>query len=493
MKPGIRIVSTAPGVGGDSVEMNPLLIGFPDPLDDSSLVQRLAFNPFYSRTWRERNRDPSRLRDYLQSVFVPTPTTIEATRRMLLSIRNGYLRRDPAQPNCWSEYFRDERGAPPSVQFDPRHPAPIAIIGITGVGKSHLVGRALSLLPPPRKHEALSTHLASVVQIPFIYIHLGTVDSLLGLIVAILTQIDEVLGVSSYGDVGRQPNVDVLIDRAIRILKTHFCGAVVLEEVQYLNFGHTSASARVRNFMLKLSNAGIPLILVGNPLGFQFKEKNGTSSQLLRRLKDNAIRLEPAEAASDDEWRYLIRGLWPCQLLENRAKLTDEWYDLLYRITGGFPAFLISLLDAAQQLAMRRGHRSLSSEIVVEAANADRWLKRQERMMIDAFVAKDPVRLREFSDIDHLYYRDKWTSNSDPLPLADMPRTHETSQRYVEAGKMELSLKPASKAPREKVSADPAAVQTRQFFLGALDQMLGQHDESSLPSVDATPKRDRTA
>lgn len=388
---------------------NPLLRGIPNPVTDEELIRLVAHDPFRDPNWVDRKASLRRLPDILQSVFVPTPGSLRLARTLFDVLHNGYDRRDPRNPGVWANFYQATDGITYG-EASPTFTDAVAIAGITGLGKSHQVSRVLSVIPQTIHHDKLGEHLTGITQIVWIYMDMNTATGLEALLLELLEKIDDLLGTQEYRrqHSGVRVNIDRLINTLIRALKTHFCGMLVLDEVQRLNFGLKQASERVRNLMLKLLNAGIPVVLVGNPQGLQFNEKQGVSAQLIRRLKANGrVRLDPADSPMDEEWQILVRGLWRCQILSERSSLTAEHFSLLYRLTGGFPKCLSHLLAYSQQRAIATGEKLLTLELIEQAARSSPMLN-EMRLLIDAFVTRDALGLRAFSDVDMDYYRRRW-------------------------------------------------------------------------------------
>lgn len=466
MKPKLRAVSAVNSIAEGAG--NPLLRGIPDPRTDEDLVRLIAHDPFRDPTWKARNTNVRRLPDALQSVFVPTPGALRLARTLFEVLHNGYDRRDPRKPGVWVNFHKPIEGVTYG-EASPTFTDGLAISGITGLGKSHQVCRVLSVIPQTIYHDNLGRRLTGITQIVWIYLDMNTASGLEALLLELLEKIDDLLGVQLYRKQfeGSRVNIDRLINTVIRVLKTHFCGMLVLDEIQRLNFGLKQASERVRNLMLKLLNVGIPVVLVGNPLGLQFKEKLGVSGQLIRRLKANGyVRLNPADSSTDEEWQTLVRGLWRCQILPERTPLSVPLIDLLYRLTGGFPKFLSHLLAFSQQLAITTGERKLSLELIERAAHTSPLL-REMHPLINAFVTCDALGLRTFSDIDTEYYIQKWGTDQPDAHLLTRPSSMPQRRTQQEVLKKEqIKAKAAKTRGKNKsvVSAAASKTQTDGFL-----------------------------
>lgn len=463
---------------GRETESNPLLRGIPDPADDRALIRLIGHDPFRDRDWVRREATARRLPDILRSVFVPTPASLELARTLLDALHNGYDRRDPRNPGVWASFYKDS-DAVTYGEASPTFADAVAIAGITGLGKSHQVNRVLSVLPQTIHHKNLGGRLADITQIVWIYIDMSTAGGLEALLLELLEKIDTLLGRQEYRaqHATTRVNIDKLINTLIRALKTHFCGMLVLDEVQRLNFGQKQASERVRNLMLKLLNSGIPVVLIGNPLGLQFNEKQGVSAQLIRRLKANGrVRLNPADAPDDEEWITLVRGLWRCQILPEPSSLTGDHFKLLYRLTGGFPNCLAHLLACSQQRAIAKGVSQLTLDLIEQTARSNPMLN-EMRALIEAFVTRDAFKLRAFSDVDMDYYRKKWEVLTDTLPPVSsqtlvLGKTASKSQQEVNRSNQTLAKSAQTK--ERKMAAlriDPTTPQT-DYLLQSIDAMV---------------------
>lgn len=400
---------------GHENDANPLLRRIPNPSTEQELVRLLARDPFRSPEFKARPPHPRKLIDYLRSVVVPTPSTMRIARSLLDLVHNGYDRRDPGHPAVWSSFFQTDDGFG-SGDSGPVLTDAVTIAGITGLGKSHLIRQVLSTMPQTIRHDELGGRLKGVTQIVWIYLEMGTASGLEGLLMDLLKAIDSALGIQEYQRQfeSSRVNVDRMINTVIRALKTHFCGVLVFDEIQKLNFGQKQASERVRGLMLKLLNSGVPLVLAGNPRGLQFKGKDGVSAQLTRRLRANGeFRLDPADSPSDVDWNLLVRGLWRCQLLPEREELTSEHLELIYRATGGFPVCLAHLLGYSQQLAIEAGESKVTPAMLERAAATCPMLKSM-RSLIRGIVERDPLLLAQHEDVDADHFQRKWQQTGYP-------------------------------------------------------------------------------
>lgn len=481
MKNDLKLVST------DSSDPlwkgNPFLKWIPSFNGDADMIKWLAADPFRNPAWCKLHQDFDLLPNYLDEVFVPTPATVRLANTLLTVLRKSYALRDPGQTKFWTSHFYAK------VDLDLTFSKPnsfraegISISGITGVGKTRTIDRVLSLLPQTVKHQNLGGHLASNTQIVWLKLDMSTAGGLAELLRDLLFAINTCL------EIDEEPrgriSVGEMIPEIIRKLKTHCCGMLVFDELQNINFGKSVITERVRVFILKLLNNGIPVVLAGNPRGFTFMENGGQSSQLVRRMAAvDRVRLDPSDGPDEADWQILVRGLWRCQLLPKRTPITCEAEEVLFRLTGGFPAMLIRLLAESQKLAARHGQECLTVPIIQTAARDSPFLK-ELKPLIDAFVAKDPFRLQVYSDIDWNYFQSKWADgmvrgNGD-LPLGR--EYHNSLRPQVTAmdivSKDQKALKASGKRRAKNATQTNGSASTTaqgNFYLDAVVGMINEN------------------
>lgn len=327
--------------------------------------------------------------------------------------------------------------------------------------------------------------LLRVKQVVWLYVEMGTGRGLGALLYRLLNALDQALETSQYAPLNltkRSEDLGVLEDRVLRALKTHFVGAVAIDEVQRVNLQEKDGSERTRNFLVQLMNTGIPVILLGSPLGLQFREKERQSAQLMgRMLEDPRNRLVPPDSPDHEDWQILVRGLWQCQLMPERAPLTEEMYSLLHRLTGGIPKTLTTLLAESQRYALSLGHKMLSPPVILYAAAESPMLKAL-KPLIDGLVGKDPVNLRVYSDVDHDRLSREWIPDEGSSGVETRLATATRKQKSGEALAAEDRKRFKSDQTRRKRKAGAKEGGTKMTPLGEehiaqLDAIMNRKDQ----------------
>ncbi|MGK8612933.1 hypothetical protein ACRS4M_10745 [Streptococcus pneumoniae] len=138
---------------------NPLLEALPPIWDEATAVRQMASRPKNNAS--ERNL-PSHLRLHCvqritRDYFQPLSTHIELEQRISRLIRDGYIGRNPLEPNY---AIRARNDAHNLIAYGEGSLYPIlnpsssgfAIVGISGIGKSSALIRILSMYPQVIMH-----------------------------------------------------------------------------------------------------------------------------------------------------------------------------------------------------------------------------------------------------------------------------------------------------------------------------------------------------
>ena len=416
---------------------NPFLVGLPDPRTEEDQVALLAHNPFRDKEWVRREADPRRLPMLMEEVFIPTQRCIDISQKIFDVIHNGYYRRDPRRIDI-GRYINSSNLVETTGST---YTEGLSISGVTGMGKSCIVGHVLSKIPQTIYHEDIGGHLSGVTQIVWFQFDIAQVNGLAALLIQMLRQVDKVLGKNEYSRqyASGKGNVDELADRVVQAFKMQFLGILVLDEIQNLSFSRGDTGERMRNLLIRLANNGTPTLLMGPPDSLRFLEKEGVSSQLERRIFSGGLfRIDPGDSPDDEDGRTIARGLWRCQIMPKIAELTPAHLEAYFSYTAFIPKFLAHLHAVSQQSALRAGEESLTPERIEYAAQRDPMLTKM-RPFIQAFVNQDPIGLVDYKDSGIDYFKKKWgravvrhrASGSLVLDRASANRTSPESPQVV--------------------------------------------------------------
>ena len=391
--------------------VNPLLAALRPAVCYEDLPAHLAHEPLSSISLE--GLPLQRRAEYLSKIgshFVPTSAAIDIADAVLTAIRSGYEDRDPS-----SRAFKQERynvgtwRAHDGVLIrsaSVRNARGITVKGMTGVGKSTIVGRTLSLLPQVIEH-GLNEQCgwAAQKQLVWLRVDMTSDGSRLGFLMQIYREVDAALGTNYFSQyASKKMTVETHMVAVSKILFNCFCGVLVIEEIQFRNFGTAASRDLMLLFFLRLANLGIPIILIGNPQGF---EDFDVFSQDVRRMTSGgSFELWPAESQVDVDWsEFLVPGMLRFNVLPRPPNI-EHASALLFDCTGGVLDFLAKVLTQAQLLAIRMGRDQITKSEI--AAAYDSPVLRPLHTLIRGLVERKADGLRCFEDVPVELLTDRW-------------------------------------------------------------------------------------
>ncbi len=237
----------------------------------------------------------------------------------------------------------------------------------------------------------------------------------------------------------------------IRLLHVYFTGILIIDEIQVRNIIESAQSKVMQLFLLSIINAGIPVILMGNPLGFKWINK---FSQDVRRLYSIApVILDPYPSPlGDDEWKTIYRGIKSYYVLEKYPKNDDKMCHLLWAVSGGIPGIAMTIWRAAQRIRLFDSEGGeLQEQDLSDAFNLEGF--DELRMIANGFSTQNPIILKHFSDIPWREYGKKWGKSDGYDEI-----TSDESEIYIE----KMSTKRKRISERSKLKAKNTREKNKQ-------------------------------
>lgn len=228
------------------------------------------------------------------------------------------------------------------------------IVGVSGIGKSSAISRAISVISKEEYTQQNNTKIIS-----FLTVQTPGDSSLKGLLLEILRSIDAILDTKYYADAIRsRSTVDMLIGSVSQVCLNHVC-VLIVDEAQNL-VGAKNGQTLVNALVQLINNAGISLCFVGTPECNVFFE---SVFQLARR----SVGLSYSALAYDDYFRSLCQTLFSYQYTVKTSVLTEDMISWLYLHSGGITAVVVGLIYAAQEIAILEDVEELSLETLGQA------------------------------------------------------------------------------------------------------------------------------
>jgi hypothetical protein len=434
--------------------------------------------------------------------LLPTSLSLSVAIAMISMHRHSLRARNPTIATNRRILSETMTEAQSGTDFYKRPPAPGACLqivkGVQGTAKSVTVQHTLDRLIGPQvihHGEEPAALFCAATQLSWLFVGMSHDGSRSGLLGNILLAIDRVMGSTHAQDLPKlHRTVERLAGAVIALLHSYWLGILVIDEIQLLNLVDSPHAELMQLFLLNLINSGIPVVLIGNPLGFAWLPL--FSQNLARSVERPSIFFHPCGAVGgpeEDEWDIVYLGVAAFYLLDEPPRDGLECRDQLKRLSGGIPRQALALWCTAQVNVIQEGRRFLTAADLRDVYLSDAFS--DLRGLCDGFANRDPTLLMSWRDTDVPvdYYARAWGrplggggrdignggSGSDiPVP----PRPPTASNAPVVSGAADASNtseKARTNRPRSAESKFKAA-QTRERNKLARRTILG----SSLPTED---------
>lgn len=478
------------------LEPNPLLKHIPQFADLKHLARSLSVDPL--RGLDMRGLDVLQRGELLATpefTFEPTAQSLQAAVTLLNMIRGSYRARSPLQADTRRRVWdlldagsRGERRLPPLAIG--QHSA-LVVKGVTGTGKTALVHALRTLLPETIEHgPCAEAGWTSLRQLVHLYTSMSHDGSRAGFLTGILVEMDRALGTDYAETLGRRyRSVENLAVRTVAQLHAHYTGIVFVDEGQLTNLVEARQAQLMQLFLLSIINAGIPLVLIGNPLAFGWTAR---FSQDTRRLYTRPpVFLHPVGAVdsggADSDWRSVWQGISRFWVLRDSVADPAACSATLRRCSGGIPGLAMTLWRAAQQSALERERESVTPASI-QAAYEDPGFD-PLRELADGFAARNPLLLARFTDVPHALYGRAWGR---PLgegggPAATSARRSSGADKPKAASNPRSPRSEAAKftAQRTREAAKERAREEMQSSLAPEDMRAQGVSQSLIAGLDA--------
>lgn len=347
----------------------------------------------------------------LWRLHIPSDEGIQTVQMFDWLVRQGYVHRRPGDPMT-----RRLLSGLPSLHTDA---SPIqllaAIAGLSGVGKTQAIVRALALMPQVVVHEHLAGLMGPVRQLLWLMIDVPPSGRLVDLAEALLRATDTALGTDYLERASRGRNGISKQSAAAWVanVQSHFPGILVLDEVQSffrLQSRERRLAVRQRGemrpelrivedealkFVLNLTNTSkIPVVLAGTPDGIHALETRMSTAS--RVSTGGLINFPHAQTPEDLFMSKLFPYLQRYQWLPKKVEISAEWRALIHRLSAGICRNIIGLWFHGQRHALARGATCLEPKDLEWAAQVPQKLNQSAVL---AVLSQDPQLMGNFEDL----------------------------------------------------------------------------------------------
>ena len=379
---------------------NPLLEALPPIWDEKTVVQKLASRPKFHASEREL---PVHLRLHCvqrisREFFQPLSRHLELEQSISRLIRDGYVGRNPLTPNYAFRARKDAyelimKGNTSGYPVNTPTSAGFALVGISGIGKSSSLLRILQMYPQVILHRKYQgKDMPAPYQIVWLKMDCPHDGSIRGLCLNFLLAVDSLVGTKYYKkNVTKNP--DELLPLMAQAAAVHCLGVLVIDEIQNLQEAKDDRAAQMLNFFVQLVNTiGLPVILVGT-----YKALPALNGEF-RNARRNSGQGDATwhHFKKDEEWTWLLQGLWKYQWTDKKAELNQEFIDMMYDESQGISDIAIKLFMLTQWRALDKEMEQITPELIRSVAKDRLTLIRPA---LEALRSGKKRQIQNFADI----------------------------------------------------------------------------------------------
>ncbi|NRF95824.1 ATP-binding protein [Paenibacillus frigoriresistens] len=330
--------------------------------------------------------------------FQPLSRHLELEQSISRLIRDGYVGRNPLTPNYAFRARKDAyeliiKGNTSAYPVNTPTSVGFALVGISGIGKSSSLLRILQLYPQVILHRKYQgKEMPAPYQIVWLKMDCPHDGSIRGLCLNFLLAIDSLVGTKYYRkNMTKSP--DELLPLMAQVAAVHCLGVLVIDEIQNLQEAKDDRAAQMLNFFVQLVNTiGLPVILVGT-----YKALPALNGEF-RNARRNSGQGDATwhHFQKDEEWTWLLQGLWKYQWTSSKVALDQNFIDVMFDESQGISDIAIKLFMLTQWRALDKDIEQITPELIRSVARDRLTLIRPA---LEALRSGKKKQIQKFADI----------------------------------------------------------------------------------------------
>lgn len=475
---------------------NPLIEALPDII---ATPQRFVELTTYIPEIRAEDRNlpltyRAHMLDNISNFFKPLSYHIEVEQKISRMIRYGYLSKNPYKDRKIKQGVDGLKYG--MTMPDSSTVAELGIFGISGMGKTTLINKVLSLYPQLILHTDYKGDKTVRYQIPWIKVETPSGCRIKSLSLNILNEIDNLFGEINYYKKADNKKEYEQIQYLKNVFDIHSVGLLVIDEIQNIRGIASKESDKIMRFFVELSNViNVPIVLIGTlkalPL-FATEMKNS------RRIADSKPMYK---SQNDREWNVFIKTLFKLQWTKHPVEASDDLIDTLYEESQGITDIAIKLFTFAQLRAMYTGGEKITKSIIKSVAS-DSLIPL--RPLLKALKSNNEKELMKYEDLydSTKFFKDFSKQEKDKINLHEQYMVEDdiqigSSEEFnvikgitsflIQAG---YTVKQSEKAAKDTVKKHGANIDISLLKRYSYESLMLENSPSDIGTPSANEKKD---
>lgn len=330
----------------------------PPMLSGQELISTLSAFPEYNESIRKEGQAVRLMAlSNLYRLYIPSQMSLEIYSKLYLALLRSLQKKEMQfavrqkyenYKAIQSQEYRGIIGGSDSF----------TIIGISGIGKSSAIMRAIDLIMENKVIEIDNPYTKIV---PCVIVQCPFDSSVKGLLLEILRKVDEIIDSKYYQyALKSRATTDMLIGSVSQVALNHI-GLLVVDEIQNV-VNSKNGKSLIGALTQLINNSGISICMVGTPESTVFFEQ---AMQLARR----SVGLQYATMSYDTYFQSFCKVVFGYQFVKQKSEISPVIIEWLYEHSAGVVSVVISLIHDAQEIAILTGQEVLNIDTLKQAYN----------------------------------------------------------------------------------------------------------------------------
>lgn len=328
----------------------------PEMLSGQELIDKLSVFPEYDESIKYESQAVRlmALAD-IHRLYIPSQMSLDIYSKLYLALLRS-LQKKGTQTAIKQQYQNHRAIQQQAYRGIIGGSDSFTVIGVSGIGKSSAIDRAISLIA---ENPVIEIEKPYTKIIPVLVVQCPFDSSVKGLLLEVLRKVDEMLESNYYSyALKSRATTDMLIGSVSQVALNHI-GLLIVDEIQNV-VNSRNGKNLIGTLTQLINNSGISIGMVGTPESVPFFEQ---AMHLARR----SVGLQYTAMPYDSYFESFCKVVFGYQYIQNESEISPAIIQWLYEHSAGMVSVVVSLIHDAQEIAILTGTETLNMETLNQA------------------------------------------------------------------------------------------------------------------------------